>query len=900
MPQRRQAFLPFCCLAESMSWLRLWSHRAITRAAPFAFSPSCIGSGGRSCANSSFGSGVTAYRKGFMVESPAGQAAHADAPLSGFVLDIQKCFNALPRRPMHALLCHLGCPDTWATMWVNGLGRLGRASSFIGDVSEPVWSSTGAPEGDGVSVAAAVAIGWLYSQVIEDYGLSPLIFVDNWAWVSEDHELNTAGVEQTVRFAEAFRLSIDWQKSFGWSRHKAGQRWWHDHCATAGPSGVTLQVLAETKDLGAAMRYHGPRVLGALKARVQEAQQRLHRLAAQPRSVTNKARLVQTAIWPAAFFACEGHALGQQRIAGLRACAARALVGPFRQLSPYLALSCLSKGLQDPEVFLLVSAMRALRRAWFVDRAMAEDILAAAVQASGHPSTVIGPATALKALLVRNGWCLHSTALATGPGNVKVHLFTSSSHDIARAVQIGWLYHVRGTLRHRNGLQDVGVPCPTSCSAVLRKLPSAHQRTVALHVVGAFQTTATKFLWGGAHSPACPWCGVDETRPHRFLHCSAFAALRQKHAQAVQVLREQRPEWVYAPFPTVPDEVDILTLIFQSRPPPAWPSPSWAAVQEPSRSLRFYTDGTCANPTEPPASHAAWALVQDCTVAGQDRQDARMFWLQTRAHPPHLRVVDRGLVPGTQSIQRAELCAALQAVRHGRQAGQVPTEVVTDSAYVFRIFERASDGTLDAFLPGATNCDLLLLLREAWFPFVRARKVKSHLDPCACTCPEQQWDAIGNSQADAACKHALEGDLPVVGDMIASAAKQLKQQKQQLHVVFQYLVELHGLSVRQLNGTNFSSAREHEQDGPVMSMQSPAVRKWIQARSQIAVSPPMPTPAASVLHSFDGEFPLLTVCGFGCRRCNGMRIRRRTFRKLQHLSCFAILWLLRQPCHRLQ
>ena len=225
---------------------------------------------------------------------------------------------------------------------VEGLVVEVRASSFIGDISEPVWSSTGAPEGDGVSVAAAVAIGWLYSQVIEDYGLSPMMFVDNWAWVSEDHELNTAGVEQTVRFAAALKLSVDWSKSFGWSRHPEGRRWWHESCETAGPPGITLHVLPEAKDLGAAMRYCGPRTLGALKARMQDAQQRLHRLAAQPRSVRDKAKLVQGAIWPVAFFASEGHAIGLQKVATLRSIAARAMVGPFRQLSPYLALSTLS------------------------------------------------------------------------------------------------------------------------------------------------------------------------------------------------------------------------------------------------------------------------------------------------------------------------------------------------------------------------------------------------------------------------------------------------------------------------------------------------------------------------------------------------------------------------------
>ena len=133
-----------------------------------------------------------------------------------------------------------------------------------------------------------------------------MIFVDNWAWVSEDHELNTAGVEQTVKFAEAFKLSIDWTKSFGWSRHPDGQKWWRDSCESIGPPGITLQVLAEAKNLVAAMRYHGLKVLGALKTRVQEARQRLHRLAVQPRSVANKAKLIQSAIWPVAFFCLRG------------------------------------------------------------------------------------------------------------------------------------------------------------------------------------------------------------------------------------------------------------------------------------------------------------------------------------------------------------------------------------------------------------------------------------------------------------------------------------------------------------------------------------------------------------------------------------------------------------------
>ena len=213
-----------------------------------------------------------------------------------------------------------------------------------------------------------------------------------------------------------------------------------------------------------------------------------------------------------------------------------------------------------------------------------------------------------------------------------------------------------------------GFPAPPpvmQCCALCRRASSEQLPSI---LSGPFRPRPPNSC-GGAASPACPWCGEDETRPHRFLHCSAFQALRSKHSQAVHILRTHRPEWVYAPFPTVPDEVDILTLIFQSRPPPSWPHASWAGGSQSVQSLRFFTDGTCAHPTEPLASHAAWALVWDCTPTDQDFADARQFWLQTGSHPPHLRVVDRGLVPAHKVF--SALSFALHCRRSGMGGWQV-------------------------------------------------------------------------------------------------------------------------------------------------------------------------------------------------------------------------------------
>ena len=185
-----------------------------------------------------------------------------------FILDIIKCFNALPRMPMQALLIHLGCPAILATAWISGLAHLGRASSFVGDISELSFSTTGLPEGDGMSVASALTLGWLFAVVISDFGLSPQVFIDNWAWTTEDEALHAAGIEQTLQLTSSLKLEVDWRKTFGWSRHVEGQRWWHDHAATLVPQCEAITVLREAKDLGAAMRYRSSRSLGCIKQRL--------------------------------------------------------------------------------------------------------------------------------------------------------------------------------------------------------------------------------------------------------------------------------------------------------------------------------------------------------------------------------------------------------------------------------------------------------------------------------------------------------------------------------------------------------------------------------------------------------------------------------------------------------
>ncbi|CAE7239566.1 unnamed protein product [Symbiodinium sp. CCMP2592] len=88
-----------------------------------------------------------------MIES----ALQSGRALGGFSLDIVKCFNQLPRLPLRRLLLHLHVPSDIVEIWFQFLDCNTRFALFHGELGTPVASTTGAPEGDPMSVVGQIA-----------------------------------------------------------------------------------------------------------------------------------------------------------------------------------------------------------------------------------------------------------------------------------------------------------------------------------------------------------------------------------------------------------------------------------------------------------------------------------------------------------------------------------------------------------------------------------------------------------------------------------------------------------------------------------------------------------------------------------------------------------------------
>lgn len=119
------------------------------------------------------------------------QATHDKDSLSGVVTDITKAYNNLARPVVYACALHYGLPLQFVRAWHNSLASVQRHFIVQGACSDAVWSTTGYPEGDPLSVVAMVLVNIAMHSVLSKQcpTASVSTFVDNWEAIANDHEV---------------------------------------------------------------------------------------------------------------------------------------------------------------------------------------------------------------------------------------------------------------------------------------------------------------------------------------------------------------------------------------------------------------------------------------------------------------------------------------------------------------------------------------------------------------------------------------------------------------------------------------------------------------------------------------------------------------------------------------
>ena len=738
------------------------------------------------------------------IECHVEQALLRHEPLAGFSLDIIKCFNQVPRAPMRQLLLHLGLPAALVETWMSFLASITRHTVFHESLGLPIGSTTGLPEGCPLSVVGMVALCWYLSALPRAPDVSLHTYVDNWSWVAKSAASMLQSIATAISFCNCWKLPIDWTKSFAWATTKRLRVWLRTDAQNALPNGTSLTVVSHAKDLGVHYRFRATTGNPQAQQRIHEACRRLDQLQPLRRPLFNKARLIQTSVWPAAFYGCEGRLLPVNTVNRLRSAAARAFIGLHSSASPFLALAAITPHLDDPEVYLLSSALCAVSRLLRMKPLEGNMWLQCTVEHLKLACRPVGPATSLALALSRNNWTLNCTGVAKGPGHATFNLYKSPPHKIRAAVRAAWSHDLPDRLQHRNGLRWCPVPAPDIMYRVLLRFPEKVRLFLAQAAVGALLSDAAKATWDPLQDPACQLCGQPDTKEHRLLHCPAAAEVRRPFLGLLEQVQQHRRHWLHCPYPAQPEDVPLLRLIWQSRALRGPPCEVNLLQNFRNDCLRLFTDGSCSHPEVPTARHASWAVL---LYTGPEPVEPELLlarWRGRALSSIFFHVVAQGVVPGEQTISRAEFIALSQASQVAQQRPDLAAHIWSDSATALRaasLVQQHGPSAVPAFAR-----DLLEATADNHFPRLhQLHKVKAHVCPST-VATDSVLPTLGNELADAAAKEARRADLELVVEACDRVSAENNREIELLQMFSQYQLEL-AKKVKSLKaGTCFPAA----------------------------------------------------------------------------------------------
>ena len=651
--------------------------------------------------------------------------------VSGMVCDIEKAFNCLSRPVIFELAMMMNLPLRLLTGWVGMLGQLARHFDVRQNLSPAVYSCTGFPEGDGLSVVAMILLDCLlhWWMDVAEVPCRTLTFVDDWQLLLKQPEHVMTASRHLERFCKLVDLTLDKKKTYAW-------------CLT--PNGRKLLRLAGHRvghggrNLGAHLQLTYQHTNASLQERANALADMWDRLRLSSSPYKLKVRALTVAAWPKGLHGVASTSLGAHIISRLRSGAMRGLQADGAGCSPWIHLGLIERPQCDPGFWCVIQSIRCVRDCAAVE--FVQPVLTQLVSARSHLPNNSFSQTLLTRLQVL-GWHLRDDGLfedCLGP----FCLFAASFQEIEQRAALSWQGVVAREVSHRHGLQDLHQADVLATRTWLHSLCSEDAGHCRKLLNGAHFTSEVKQHWCHEPDGCCAYCQCTDSRYHRFWQCEAFAPCR-----------ESVPPEVWKIIPELPE---FLTSFGWSLRPASWLTYHQTLIDIPEGTcsldaimplhddwIDLFTDGSCHAPTKP-WRLASWSVVQaDPTNYALDKMKSVVL----AASPL------RGLI---QSAHRAELRGVLEALRIARKLA-CKVRIWCDCLGVVNRVQRLLEGVVRV-KPNSRHADLwtevVLMIEEIGANDIMITKVASHLDGHAPVSAFEGWCFICNGLADHAATAA--------------------------------------------------------------------------------------------------------------------------------------------------
>ena len=697
---------------------------------------------------------------------------------AGVTMDLVKCFNCLPRLPCKILMEKLGIPTDLIEFWFSSINRLERWWLIDNQLFSTGHNTTGCPEGDSFSVIAMLTINFLWTHFHHEVPGLLNAFADNWSYATTRVDQHIQVLGTIVRVTQALNLTIDWQKTWRWATSPEHKEILHRVQQQLSPQANPLQMVTHARELGYILHYKCNPSRASHKVRHQEVLIRLKKLQKQDLPIDIKAQIARASCLTKAFYGAELYATGERFFTEVRTGIARALLGEHHNIQTHVACACLSKYVEDPELFVIKHAIKKARN--YLQQAGSEEFkkfMKVVTQFRHRPSQIIGPAAAFQFYLSKIGiQCDQQGQLSIG-AFFTLNLCNSNLEDIFMAVDEAWMENVSTALHTRKGCQFTPQIDHVLTAKIFASLPEEQKITVGLDIVGGFMTNGQKRQFTDMEEN-CQFCGQTDSVEHRVMQCPATQCIRSNYPDVVEFLQSH-------------DHIHLLVpVIFRS---PQWEFDRQIRFQmthqlekEPDFQLsRVFTDGSSLLPTDVRYRWATFAIVTQ--IVPDDELITMVNLSPEELLEQAFNILDVGLCPGTPTVPRSELLAAVLSHEMAPNA-----QVVTDSAYVISCFQHVQQSPQWQLLHEHRNFDLL---KRWWFSIHESGgiptvlKVKAHEEISPNDFPQAILQ-IGNRAADSAAKTAAKHLSKAYTSYLQSEAKTNKLQMELLRKEFQMRFQL--------------------------------------------------------------------------------------------------------------
>ena len=645
-----------------------------------------------------------------------------DQVASGLILDLEKAFNTLPRKPTLAAVRLLGLPFAVIRSWAGALGAMSRHFAIRGSYSPGLLSDCGFPEGCGLSCLFMVAIDQLFHCWIEKSQelATAVTYVDNWELLIMDPQAIQSSFDRVLEFASLLDLTVDERKTVAWSNDPVARKEFRQR---------GFRVDLAVRELGAQLTFTRQIRNATLLDRAYGLQDFWSKLRTAGGTFAQKIRLIFTGAWPRAFHGVSACFVGRKHWVKVRSEFLRAVWLDKPGSNAWLQMAQERPGF-DPQAYAVLQTFRDFRD--FGNTEVHRHRLDLA-----HGGSVDLPPGSVSEILLSRlhvlGW--------TWTNDQRVH----DGHSSFSLGQVGWKeleqrfdrswgLVVAKHVAHRVDFNHFDKVDLAGTRKALSLLSPHAQAVLRPCLNGSMFTLAHAYRWSDAGQDLCPKCHAEDGAYHRLWCCPWTAPLRVG-----------LPAGVLSLVPVLPQVLTVhgwsLTPCTRSR----WwkylhelPWRALPACAVPSNQVcDIFTDGSCWWPTED-FRLASWSVV----LAESPHVDCTAWSTQ---------VLSSGPLPGiVQSAHRAELFALLKVVELTQQFPGV-VRVWSDCLSVINGFHNFVVGGVP-IPPNHKHSDLWQQLAESVDRFSVGRflvgKVPAHAEICSATSDIEQWAFVGNRAAD--------------------------------------------------------------------------------------------------------------------------------------------------------